>query len=110
VYLVEQSGWFFADACISISNAQVTVAAQVLIPGISVNETSPLLTGNIPFEGCEQFQAAAAVTHTSNGLWEFWANAGDRIRLDYFLSSETTGNIAVDTTIQCRLGLVWFGA
>lgn len=109
VYTVQAPGWYLAEGAISIAASVSTTAAQVLIPGIAVNEVSPIGPGGGSWEGQEVFCAAAAVQHYSSGMWEVYANAGDRIRLNYFLSSETTGNIAVDTTAQCRLTLVWSG-
>lgn len=109
VYVSQAPGWYMAEGAVSLDPSVVTVAAQVLIPGLSINGTSPLGVGGNQWEGQELFQAAAAVQHYAPGLWFAYANAGEAIRLNYFLSGETTGNQAVDTTAQCRLTLVWMG-
>lgn len=109
VYTVQAPGWYLAEGVVSLATSVVTVAGQVLIPGISVNESSPLGVGTPAWEGQETFQAAAAVDHYVSGVWEFYANLGDRVRLNFFLSSETAGNIAAGTGIPCRLSLVWSG-
>jgi hypothetical protein len=109
VYVCQAPGWYLAEGAISISSSQVTTAAQVLIPKIAVDEASPLGPGTLGWEGGEIFQAAAAVQHYASGVWQFYAAAGQRIRLDYFMSSETAGAIAVSTTAVCRLSLTWAG-
>lgn len=109
VYTVQAPGWYIAEGMVSLASSVVTVAGQVLIPGVAVNEVSPLGPGGVAWEGQEVFQAAAAVEHYASGIWEFYANLGDRIRLNFFLSSETTGNIAAGTGVPCRLSLVWSG-
>ena len=107
IYVCQAPGWYLASGAISISSAVATAAAQVLIPGLAVDRASPLGVGSPAWEGTEVFQQAAAVQHYASGLWEFYAGAGVSIRLNYFLSNETAGNIAVSTTEQCRLQLVW---
>jgi hypothetical protein len=109
VYVCQAPGWYIGEGAVNLASSVVTVAAQVMIPGISVDETSPIGVGTPGWEGGELFQAAAAVQHTVTGLWEFYANAGQRIRLDYWLSSETTGNQPVDIPGRVRLSLVWTG-
>jgi hypothetical protein len=110
VYTCQADGWYLASGFISIDGSTVTTAAQVLIPGIAVEGASPLGPGSPGWEGQEVFQSAAAVPHGASGLWEFYATKGSRIQLNYFMSSETTGNVAVDiTTAPCRLMLIWMG-
>jgi hypothetical protein len=111
VYVCPASGWYIGEGAINLASSVVTVAGQVLIPGICVDELSPIgiPTAGPAWEGGELFQATAAVQHTVTGLWEFYANQGQRIRLDYWLSSETTGNQPVDIPGRVRLSLVWSG-
>jgi hypothetical protein len=109
VYVCPASGWYIGEGAVNLASSVVTVAAQVLIPAISVDETSPIGIGTPGWEGGELFQAAAAVQHTVTGLWEFYANQGQRIRMDFWLSSETTGAQPVDVPGRVRLSLVWSG-
>ncbi|HEY9367572.1 hypothetical protein [Streptomyces sp.] len=104
------TGWWAVDAVVSLSAATAGAAGLVLIPGVSINNDSPSGFGNA-WEGCEPFIPTGSTDPKhSNGFWRLWAEAGQRLQLDLWYSTESSIT-AVDVTAgrECRIGLVWDG-
>lgn len=103
-------GWWLATGAVSLSGTGT--AGLVLIPGIAVDGTSPIGVGPDWWEGPELFVPTGAATQpkTAAATWRIYADAGSRIELGLYYSSESAIT-APDTTAgaECRLELTWDG-
>ena len=111
IYPAPASGWYQVEAAVSLSTSAAGAAGLVLIPAVSVNNSSPTgqPAGTSGWEGPEVFVPSTAggqkvVCHT----WDVYANKDDPIQIDLWYSTESTIT-AVDTTAKCRVGIVGLG-
>ena len=110
IYTVQAPGWYLCSGTVSVSGTGAT--STVLIPAISVNGASQTGQGSPGWEGPEPFiPTGASDPKAVGGLWEVYANLGDTIQLDTFLSSEPSANLTWQTTAgaQSRIELLWTG-
>jgi hypothetical protein len=112
IYPAPVGSWYHVHAAVSLSGTGA--AGQVLIPAVSVGNSSPTgqPAGATGWEGPEAFTptGAAAIPKVVCNSWFVYANRLDPIQIDLWYSNES-GITAVDTTagIRCRVGIVGVG-